>query len=92
VILMESLLLTRYCRLLNWVVNRLESIIEFPEDYVLESELVGIQKLYLSGVNAEQIAERYPSIHPALVQLVVSKLDAQNGCLSYTDRFLATLF
>jgi len=89
---MASVLLRHYVRLFNWVINRLQDIVTYPEDYVLASELVGIQKLYLSGVNVEQIAERYPSIHPALVQLVVDKLDAQDGCLSYMDRFLATLF
>jgi hypothetical protein len=89
---MASALLRHYVRLLNWVVKRLESIVEFPEDYVLASELVGIQKLYLDGKNTLEIANYYSAIHPDLIDLVVKKIAAQNGCLSYADRFLATLF
>jgi hypothetical protein len=90
---MASLLLPCYTRLLNWVVKRLEDIISYPEDYVLPEELAGIHKLYLKDRdNLESaIAKQYPDIHPELVHLLISKLDAQDGCLSYMDRAFLVL-
>jgi hypothetical protein len=90
---MASLLLPCYTRLLNWVVKRLEDVISYPEDYVLPEELAGIHKLYLKDRdNLESaIAKQYPDIHPELVHLLISKLDAQDGCLSYMDRAFLVL-
>jgi hypothetical protein len=90
---MASLLLPCYTRFLNWVVKRLEDIISYPEDYVLPEELAGIHKLYLKDRdNLESaIAKQYPDIHPELVNLLISKLDAQDGCLSYMDRAFLVL-
>jgi len=88
---MAALLLGSYVRLLNWVIRRLQSVVEFPEDYVLSEELVGIQKLYLDGKDTLEIAERYPHIHPELVHLLVEKLTNQNGCLDYMDRMFSKL-
>jgi hypothetical protein len=94
--IMNTLLLGKYVRLLNWVVKRLTSIVEFPEDYMLASEVRELQKLYFTGKDKLEIAElflqKYPNIHPELVYLAVNKLAEQDGGLSYTDRFLATLF
>ena len=90
---MGVLLLGHYVRLLNWVVNRLKDIVEHPEDYVLPEELAGIHKLYLKDRDNLElaIAKQYPRIHPELVNLLISKLDAQDGCLSYMDRVFLTL-
>jgi len=93
---MATLLLPSYIRLLNWVVNRLESILEYPEDYILASELRQLQLLYFSGKSKLEIADAFlkehPYVNPELVSLVLDKLEKQNGGLSYMDRFLATLF
>jgi hypothetical protein len=92
---MGVLLLGHYVRLLNWVVNRLKDIVEYPEDYMLASEVRELQKLYWTGKDKLEIAELFlqkcPKVHPELVYLAIEKLDAQNGGLSYIDRFLATL-
>ena len=91
--IMNTLLLGKYVRLLNWVVNRLKDIVEYPEDYVLPEELAGIHKLYLKNRDNLElaIAKQYPRIHPELIHLLISKLDAQGGCLSYMDRVFLTL-
>jgi hypothetical protein len=90
---MASLLLPCYTRFLNWVVKRLENLVNHPEDYFLPEELTTIHKLYLKDRdNLEPaIAKQYPDIHPELVNLLISKLDAQNGCLSYMDRAFLVL-
>jgi hypothetical protein len=90
---MAALLLQHYIRCYNWIVRKLENIISYPEDYVLPEELAGIHKLYLKDRdNLESaIAKQYPDIHPELVHLLISKLDAQDGCLSYMDRVFLTL-
>jgi hypothetical protein len=90
---MASLLLQHYVRCYNWIVKKLEDIISYPEDYVLPEELAGIHKLYLKDRdNLESaIAKQYPDIHPELVNLLISKLDAQDGCLSYMDRAFLVL-
>jgi hypothetical protein len=90
---MAALLLQHYIRCYNWIVRKLENIISYPEDYVLPEELAGIHKLYLKDRdNLESaIAKQYPDIHPELVNLLISKLDAQDGCLSYMDRVFLTL-
>jgi hypothetical protein len=89
-------LLPHYIRLLNWIAARLKSIVEYPEDYLLASELRELQKLFFTGKEKLEIVElflqKYPNIHPELAWLAIDKLDKQNGALSYTDRFLATLF
>jgi hypothetical protein len=89
-------LLPHYSRLYNWIVKRLENIINYPEDYLLASELRDLQKLYFTGKGKLEIVElflqKYPEVHPELVYLAVNKLAEQDGGLSYTDRFLATLF
>jgi hypothetical protein len=89
-------LLPHYSRLYNWIVKRLENIINYPEDYLLASELRDLQKLYFTGKGKLEIVElflqKYPEVHPELAWLAIDKLDKQNGALSYTDRFLATLF
>ena len=89
-------LLPHYIRLLNWIAARLKSIVEYPEDYLLASELRELQKLYFTGKGKLEIIElflqKFPNIHPELVYLAVNKLAEQDGGLSYTDRFLATLF
>jgi hypothetical protein len=96
VTVMALLLLPRYIRLFNWVIKKLESALEFPEDYLLASELRELQKLYFTGKGKLEIVElflqKYPEVHPELAWLAIDKLDKQNGALSYTDRFLATLF
>jgi hypothetical protein len=90
---MAALLLQHYIRCYNWIVKKLEDIISYPEDYVLPEELTTIHQLYLKDRdNLESaIAERYPRIHPELIHLLISKLDAQDGCLSYMDRVFLTL-
>jgi hypothetical protein len=89
-------LLPHYSRLYNWIVKRLENIINYPEDYLLASELRDLQKLHFTGKGKLEIVElflqKYPEVHPELAWLAIDKLDKQNGALSYTDRFLATLF
>jgi|YNPBryunderm2012_1023409.scaffolds.fasta_scaffold48029_2 hypothetical protein len=94
--IMNTLLLGKYVRLLNWVVKRLTSIVEFPEDYMLASEVRELQKLYFTGKDKLEIAElflqEHPKVDPEIVHLVIDKLAEQNGGLSYMDRFLATLF
>jgi len=93
---MASLLLRCYVRLFNWVINKLEDIVTYPEDYVLASELRELQKLYFTGKDKLEIAKLFlqnnPKLYPELVYLLIDKLDKQGGGLSYTDRFLATLF
>lgn len=93
---MAALLLPRYIRLFNWVVDRLESIVNYPEDYLLSSEMRELQKLYFTNKDKLEIVElflqKYPKIHPELAWLAINKLASQNGGLSYVDRFLATLF
>jgi len=90
---MAALLLQHYIRCYNWIVRKLENIISYPEDYVLPEELAGIHKLYLKDRDNLElaIAKQYPDIHPELVNLLISKLDAQDGCLSYMDRVFLTL-
>jgi len=70
--------------------------VEYPEDYLLASELRELQKLYFTGKDKLEIAQLFlqsnPKVHPELVYLVIDKLEKQDGGLSYTDRFLATLF
>jgi hypothetical protein len=90
---MAALLLQHYIRCYNWIVKKLEDIISYPEDYVLPEELAGIHKLYLKNRDNLElaIAKQYPKIHPELVNLLISKLDAQDGCLSYMDRVFLTL-
>jgi hypothetical protein len=90
---MTSLLLPHYIRCFNWIVKKLEDIISYPEDYVLPEELAGIHKLYLKDRDNLElaIAKQYPDIHPELVNLLISKLDAQDGCLSYMDRAFLVL-
>jgi hypothetical protein len=90
---MTSLLLPHYIRCFNWIVKKLEDIISYPEDYVLPEELAGIHKLYLKDRDNLElaIAKQYPDIHPELVHLLISKLDAQDGCLSYMDRAFLVL-
>jgi hypothetical protein len=89
-------LLPHYSRLYNWIVEKLEDIINYPEDYLLASELRDLQKLYFTGKGKTEIVElflqKHPEVHPELAWLAIDKLDEQNGALSYTDRFLATLF
>jgi hypothetical protein len=89
---MNTSLLRSYVRLLNWVVNRLKDIVEYPEDYFLPEELATIHQLYFRDRdNLESaIAERYPRIHPELIHLLIAKLDAQGG-LSYMDRVFSAL-
>jgi hypothetical protein len=93
---MESLLLLCYVRLLDWVVQKLEDIVSYPEDYILASEFRKLQTLYFTGKNKAEVAElflkEHPYVNPELVYLAIDKLDKQNGGLSYMDRFLATLF
>jgi hypothetical protein len=93
---MATLLLGKYVRLLNWIVQRLTDIVNYPEDYVLASELRELQKLYFTGRGKTEIVDaflqKYPHINPELANLVFDKLAQQNGGLSYMDRFLATLF
>jgi hypothetical protein len=93
---MTSLLLPCYIRLFNWIVRKLEDIVTCPEDYLLASELRQLQKLYFTGKGKTEIVElflqKHPEVHPELAWLAIDKLDEQNGALSYTDRFLATLF
>jgi hypothetical protein len=93
---MGVLLLGHYVRLLNWVVNRLKDIVEYPEDYVLASELRKLQCLYFTGKDKAEISDAFlkehPHVNPELVGLILDKLASQNGGLSYMDRFLATLF
>jgi len=80
---MAALLLQHYIRCFNWIVKKLEDIISYPEDYMLASELRQLQKLYWTGKD---------KLDPELVYLAIDKLAEQDGGLSYTDRFLATLF
>ena len=93
---MNTSLLRSYIRLYNWIVQKLEDIVTFPEDYILASELRELQKLYIKGLSKSEImdafTEMHPKVHPEIVHLVVDKLAQQNGGLSYMDRFLATLF
>jgi len=94
--IMNTLLLGKYVRLLNWVVKKLEDIVEYPEDYVLASELRKLQCLYFTGKDKAEISDAFlkehPHVNPELVGLILDKLASQNGGLSYMDRFLATLF
>jgi hypothetical protein len=89
---MTALLLPHYIRFYNWIVQKLEDIISYPEDYFLPEELTTIHKLYFKDRdNLElEIAKQYPRIHPELVSLLISKLDAQGG-LSYMDRVFSAI-
>jgi len=93
---MAMLLLHHYSRLLNWVVQKLDNIVSYPEDYLLASESRKLQTLYFTGKDKAEIADAFlkehPHVNPELVDLVLDKLDKQDGGLTYTDRFLATLF
>jgi hypothetical protein len=89
---MTALLLPHYIRFYNWVVQKLEDIISYPEDYFLPEELTTIHKLYFKDRdNLElEIAKQYPRIHPELIHLLIAKLDAQGG-LSYLDRVFSAI-
>jgi len=93
---MATLLLPRYVRFLNWVIQRLTDIVNYPEDYLLASELRKLQCLYFTGKSKEEIADAFlkehPHVNPGLVDLVLDKLEKQGGGLNYWDRYLATLF
>jgi hypothetical protein len=93
---MNTSLLRSYIRLYNWIVQKLEDIVTYPEDYILASELRELQKLYFTGRGKTEIVDaflqKYPHINPELANLVFDKLASQDGGLSYMDRFLATLF
>jgi len=90
---MGTLLLGKYIRLFNWVARKLENLVNHPEDYFLPEELTAIQKLYLKDRDNLElaVAKHYPDIHPALVQLLITKLDGQGGCLNPMDRLFSTL-
>jgi hypothetical protein len=89
---MTALLLPHYIRFYNWVVKKLEDIVEYPEDYFLPEELTTIHQLYFKDRdNLESaIAERYPRIHPELIHLLIAKLDVHGG-LSYMDRVFSAI-
>ena len=88
------MLLRYYVRLFNWLIKRLETLVNHPEDYFLSQELLETERLYRNGANVEQIVkqitERY-DVHPELVYLLVSKLDSQGGCLNPEDRLWASI-
>jgi len=92
---MASLLLSYYVGVCGWIINQLEDVVEYPEDYMLPTEMRELQKLYWSGKDKQEIVkefiQKHPKVHPELAYLAIEKLDAQNGGLSYIDRFLATL-
>ena len=88
------MLLRYYVRLFNWLIKRLETLVNHPEDYFLPQELLETERLYRNGANVEQIVkqitERY-DVHPELVYLLVSKLDSQGGCLNPEDRLWTSI-
>jgi hypothetical protein len=88
---MGSLLLGSYVRFFDWVIDRLETVINYPEDFFLPHELREIQQLYRSGKSKTEIVKRYPTIHPELVYLLVTKLDNQQGCLDPMDRLFSAV-
>jgi hypothetical protein len=89
---MTALLLPHYIRFYNWIVQKLEDIISYPEDYFLPEELITIHQLFFKNRdNLElEIAKQYPRIHPELIHLLIAKLDAQGG-LSYLDRVFSAI-
>ena len=91
---MASLLLPHYIRCFNWIIRKLETLANHPEDYFLPQELLETERLYRNGANVEQIMEQITGrydVHPGLVYLLVSKLDSQGGCLNPMDRLWATV-
>ena len=89
---MTALLLPHYIRFYNWIVQKLEDIISYPEDYFLPEELATIHQLYFRDRDNLEltIAKQYPRIHPELIHLLITKLDAQGG-LSYMDRVFSAI-
>jgi hypothetical protein len=74
----------------NYIVEELEYILKYPQDFFSLEQLEEIELMFFKGLDREYIfqefIQKYPESDSELVYLVVNKIGDQGGVLDPMDR------
>jgi hypothetical protein len=86
---MEAVL-SYLAKVFNYIVEELEYILKYPQDFFSLEQLEEIELMFFKGLDREYIfqefMQKYPESDSELVYLVVNKIGDQGGVLDPMDR------